>query len=107
MTTDEPSELSVRDGFTMPCDLPRGDCILTRLEDGSVRVDHADPRVLISGELLDDIIRHPSEHVWFEFAHCTATDEGMVKIKGVNRMVIYRVTQYVAAVHGYVAEWPD
>jgi hypothetical protein len=34
--------------------------------------------------------------------------EGTVlKIDGVNRTVIYRIKDYVPAVHGYVAEWPD
>jgi hypothetical protein len=99
------TELAVRDGCLYPEGLPHGECIVTSLADGSIRVDRADPRVLISGELLDDIMRHPAEHAWCE---STADDGGvLLKIEGVNRTVVYRVTEYVAPIHGYIAEWPD
>ena len=46
------AELAVTDGMPPPADLPRGECICTRLDDGTIRIDQADPRILISGELL-------------------------------------------------------
>jgi hypothetical protein len=98
------TELAVRDGCLYPEGPPRGDCVITALADGSVVVVRADPRVLISGELLDEITRHPAENAWCEF---TADDGVLLKIKGVNRTVVYRITGYVAPLHGYIAEWPD
>lgn len=105
-------ELAVRPGWQSPDGLPRGECILTRLEDGSIRVDHADPRVLISAELLAMIFTEAVPGVSLsapaENANGTPFWEGAVlKIEAVNRTVIYRITGYVPAVHGYIGEWPD
>lgn len=108
---DKPPELSVREGFMPPHDLPRGDCIMTRLDDGSIRVDHADPRVLVSAELLalTAVEAHPCVTLTMAPGpNGTPFWEGaLLKIDGVNRTVIYRIKDYVPAVHGYVAEWPD
>jgi hypothetical protein len=105
-------------------DLPRGECVLTRLPDGRLRIDHADPRVLISAELIrtfedgTDLISMalpPGVVTLFvsapalrlrvsgEGSHCGA----LLKIVGVNRQVVYRITGYVAAIDAYVGEWPE
>jgi len=104
-------ELAVRPGWSRPDDLPQGDCVVTRLDDGRLRVDHADPRVLISAELLDAIIDgtgdDASPHVRVDLTGCVTYDGATMKIAAVNRTVIYRIVTYVPSVHGYIAEWPD
>lgn len=100
-------ELAVRDGMTPPADLPRGEVICTCLGDGSIRIDHADPRVLISAGLLDMIVDNPSPHAWVDFAGCTTYDGGLLRINGVNRTVIYRIVTWVPSVRAFIAEWPD
>jgi hypothetical protein len=106
MTTAVP-ELAVRPGCAPPGELPRGDFIWSSLADGTIRIDHADPRILISAELLDAICDDPPPHAWLDLAGCTTYDGGLLKISGVNRTVIYRLVSYVPAVRGYIAEWPD
>ena len=106
------AELAVRDGTPIPADLPRGECECTRLDDGSIRVDHADPRILISAELLAEIFVNPTAGVSLVpppgSVNGTPFWRGAVlKISGVNRQVIYRITGYVPSVHGYIGQWPD
>jgi hypothetical protein len=93
--------------------LPRGECIVTSLpgygEDGSIpiRIDHADPRILISGELLDHIADHPDDTRRLDVATCHTYVGAVLRIDAVNRTVIYRITEFIPAVYGYIAEWPD
>lgn len=112
------AELALRDGCLTPHGLPDGEVVLTCLFDGSgtqtgIRVDRADPRILISGELLDETARDPGPPAWLDTTGCApppyrATYAGAVlRIEGVNRTVVYRVTGYVPAIHAYIAEWPD
>jgi len=106
------AELTVTDGMPPPGDLPTGECILTSLHDdkgniAAVRIDHADPRILISAELLDAVVDDPTPNAWLDLAGCTTYDGALLKIHGVNRTVIYRITGYVPHVRGYIGEWPD
>jgi hypothetical protein len=108
------AELAVTDGMPPPGDLPRGECILTTMADGRARIDHADPRILISAELLVESFIVPAPGVSLnsdmmrEGPNGTPFWEGAVlKIEGVNRTVIYRIGEYVPRVRGYVGEWPD
>jgi hypothetical protein len=114
------AELAVTDGRPPPGDLPTGDCIMTSLYDDEgavgratgVRIDHADPRVLISAELLAEAFINPAPGVSLgppaEDRNGTPFWEGAVlKIEGVNRTVIYRIGEYVPRVRGYIGEWPD
>lgn len=109
-------ELALRPGYETPRDLPQGECILRghydvhgRLE--SVEITRADPRVLISAELLGHVAASPSPAGSLTMAdgpNGTPFFAGaLLKIEGVNRTVIYRIGEYIPAVHGYVAEWPD
>ena len=103
------AELAVTDG------MPRGECTITRLADGSFRIDHADPRILISAPLLYEIADNgspwasvsaeppPREH-WDGHG---AMEGALLKICAVNRTVIYRIGEYVPRIHGYIGEWPD
>jgi hypothetical protein len=106
------AELAVRDGYLSPADLPRGDCIMTTLLDADgtqtgIRIDHADPRIIISAELLDAIADNPLPHSWLNVARCSTYDGAVLRIEAVNRTVVYRITEYIPAVRGYIAEWPD
>jgi hypothetical protein len=115
------AELAVTDGLPPPDDLPAGDFICTSLPDGSIRIDQADPRILISAELLDSIVRGDMAWTWLDMAACIragtwsyepiplrATYVGaLLRIYGVNQQVIYRITSYVPRVNAYIGEWPD
>jgi hypothetical protein len=106
------AELAVRDGYPPPDDLPRGDCIITNLfvDDGprpQIRIDHADPRILVSAELLDHAADYPDDCVRLDIATCHTYVGAVLRIHAVNRTVIYRITEYVPAIHCYIAEWPD
>jgi hypothetical protein len=112
-------ELAAMDGMPPPADLPRGDCVVTTLygEDGSetgIRIDQADPRVLISEALLATVADDPPPYARLD-RQCTLPAMGrwgitigdLLKIQGVNRTVIYRLAEYVPRVHAYIGEWPD
>jgi hypothetical protein len=116
------AELAVTDGMPPPDDLPRGECIVTALPGGGLRVDHADPRILISGEVLDAISRSGLDaltvdslalNARLDTAGCMpppwrATYCGAVlHINGVNQQVVYRITGYLPRINAYVGEWPD
>ena len=103
------AELAVRDGFPPPPGLPRGQVIYTDMEDGSIRIIHAPPRILISAELLDTIAHGGSPWAALDpLGGCDLTYVGgVLKIHGVNRTVVYRITDYVLRVNAMVGEWPD
>jgi hypothetical protein len=104
-----------------PGDHPYGECIVTTLPGGCLRIDRADPRILICAELLDAIVRFGDGvlagdwlvlNAWLDTTGCMppyrATYVGAVlKISGVNQQVVYRITDYVPRIHGYIGEWPD
>lgn len=54
---------------------------------GRLRIDHADPLVLMSTELLDEI-RGPNHHPDVEL------DGDLLTIRASNRTVIYRIGEY-------------
>lgn len=109
------AELAVTDGMPPPGDLPRGTFTCTRLEGGIIRIDHADPRILINAELLykitDELKPPPGVSLrWPSPPPASGRflyNGAVLTIHGVNRTVIYRITEYVPRVHGYIAEWPD
>jgi hypothetical protein len=114
------AELTVTDGRPPPAGLPDGECIGTRLDGGAVRVDRADPCILISGELLDEIVRFADSghlagnwlalNAWLDTTACQpgyGYVGAVLKIDGVNRHVVYHVTGYVPRINGYIGEWPD
>lgn len=89
-----------------PSHLPQGE-FRTRLENGRVYIDHADPKVLISLELLGVIARNPSEVASLNRRLGQTLVGAVLKLTAENRTVIYRITSYEAGVHGYIGEWPD
>ncbi|MFN2636878.1 MAG: hypothetical protein ABR585_07630 [Gemmatimonadaceae bacterium] len=77
-----------------------GTCTLTRRwDDGTLTVDQADPRVLVTTEFLNEVRQAASPDVTL------AGD--VLTIHGVNQKVIYRIGEYLMQPDAYVAEWPD
>lgn len=109
VSEDRPAELSVREGYLPPPSLPDGECVLTRLGDGSLRIDQADPRVLVSAELLTESLRYDAPKgvsLYVPLGSFSFTGS-VLRIEGANRTAVYRIGEYLAPVNGYVAEWPD
>lgn len=81
-----------------------GTCVLKHVG-ADLYIEHADPRTLISAELLDEI-RAGNHH------SAVTLDGDLLKIRGVNRTVIYRLSQRIRLIPGsgqivHLAEWPD
>jgi len=102
-------ELAVTDGMPPPDDLPRGEFRATTLADGSIRIDHADPRILISAELLHMIADGDGRDAWLDLraSGMFYLVGAVLHINAVNQHVVYRITGYVPRIRGYLAEWPD
>jgi hypothetical protein len=107
VTFKHPPELSVADGLPPPVDLPRGQFWVTSTADGGYRIDRADPRILISAELIDGIADHPEPWAWLDTSGCTTYIGALLRLTGVNRKVIYRITGWIPRIRGFVGEWPD
>jgi hypothetical protein len=85
-----------------------GECIVTRLDDPvegvQFRIDRADPVVRITPELL---ARIPAPD-W-----PAAFDGKVLRIRGVNRTMVYRIRDVMEPVPwlpghwDYIGEWPD
>jgi hypothetical protein len=91
-----------------PPHAPRGGCHLTRIDDPidgpRLQIDHADPRVTISAELLGEIEDAQARDMAFPGV---SLRDGVLRIEAINRTVIYRIGEYLAPIHAYAAEWPD
>ena len=101
------AELTVTDGLPPPADLPHGELLATKLADGTFRIDRADPCVLISAELVDEIADHPAPGASLDTTGCETYIGALLRLNGVNRKVIYRITGWIPRVRGFIAEWPD
>jgi hypothetical protein len=102
------AELALRDGYSRPGDLPDGEFYSTFLDDETMRIDHADPRILVSAELVDQAAFRVRPDIELSLDHAADGHVGaLLKIRGTNRTVIYRLAKYIPAVRGYIAEWPD
>jgi hypothetical protein len=101
------AELSVTDGMPPPAGLPQGECITTVLPDGGLRIDRADPRILISTELIDMIADNPSPLARLDTTGCQTFIGALLKIDAANRQVVYRITGWLPRIRGFTAEWPD
>ena len=99
-----------------------GECVITSLDDGNIRIERADPRIAISGHLLDSVAKFGDDalagnwvalNAWLDMSRCApppwrATYIGAVlKVVGVNQTAIYRITEYMPSIDEYVGEWPD
>lgn len=94
-------ELQLPDGWQGPgLDALVGEFVVHHEDDGTLTVVRADPRILISVELLE------------EFREGRRTPEvtvtgDVLRIEAANRTVIYRIGDEVPYMHAYYAEWPD
>lgn len=68
-----------------------------------VRIDHADPHIRISGELVREALGHGPG--WLT-PGCELSSDRLV-IHGENRKVIYRIGAYHGDGDWYEAQWPD
>ena len=100
------AELSVTDGMPPPADLPSGE-FQTQLIDGQVHIVHADPRILISAELIDMIADNPSPLARLDTTGCQTFIGALLKIDAANRQVVYRITGWLPRIRAFTAEWPD
>jgi len=64
-----------------------------------IRVKHADPRILISGPLMD-MIRSGHGAGW-------KIDGDLLRFTAVNGTWVYRLGEYLEDRRAWVAEWPD
>jgi hypothetical protein len=97
----------------------RGDFVL--------RIDHADPQIEITAELLDEIF-HAEDHrpyasrpAWVDFQAMTCEHhnwccpgaaglcykDGLLHFDGINQHVVYRIGDYVWERNTWLAAWPD
>lgn len=96
-----------------------GRCHMTRFADGTIRIDHADPRIWIDAALLYDIAHDRIPHATLTYAERPLTDSwpgswlrrnplgAVLRIEGVNRTVIYRILEWNVMPDRFLAEWPD
>lgn len=95
--------------------LPQGDCIITSQYDAAsnvvhLRIDQADPHVIIGVQLLEQIERSPADGVTLTLATAHSPDPGRryeqatLRIQATNRTVTYRITSWLDWYLGCTAE---
>ena len=91
-----------------------GECWLSRMWTlAEVRCERADPRMLITADLLDQIAStgydHPAVTLTrpFPYRKQSRHSGAVLRIEAVNQTVVYRVGEYLPDRFCYVAEWPD
>jgi hypothetical protein len=97
-----------------------GECVVTSLHDHRgacerVRIDRADPRILVAAQLLEDWrtygtgpfadLRPGPGAAVFPGLH--GFGGWLITIRGENRTVVYRIGRKVPTALAYEAEWPD
>src|SRR6266849_1970366 len=94
-----------------------GECIMTWHHDAdtgqrSVTIDRADPVILISRYVLEDIVAHEAPH-WcaqVTLAEVVPVDDiylgAVLRIAGSNQTAVYRITERQDE-DTYIGQWPD
>ena len=91
--------------------LPQGE-FRSSLHDGRLHIDHADPRVVTSVQLLEMIHEGNARDgvtltLSGDESRCCLYAGSVLRIEAVNRTVVYRITECLHWYLGYIAEWPD
>jgi hypothetical protein len=83
-----------------------GDLVIQRAYPfGPIHVLHADPVILISHELLEQVRTQPAEP-WVELD--TVDGAEVLRITpGLGAPIVYRIGPYLPDLHAHVATWPD
>lgn len=81
-----------------------GNCVVSQAFDGTLVIERADPRILISAEFVN-IMRNLDRVDWLNPA-VTLRDD-VLTIDGNNQRVIYQIGEDLVPPGYYVAEWPD
>lgn len=68
-------------------------------------IEHADPRVVISAELIDHIVDHPHPAAFVDLAGCDTYIGALLKIRGANRNVVYRLAGWYPSIRGFLGEF--
>ena len=93
--------------------LPQGECIITRLDSGCLRIEQADQRIVIGVQLLEQIQAAAMPSVTLTLAAWVSRDQGacyegaVLRIEAVNRTVSYRITEWLPWYCGCIAELTD
>lgn len=106
VTMDDLTELS----GPWPAHAPTGELTLTSYWDGDFHIDHADPRVTFSGELIDAIARNPTPQVALTMVNYTIPNGhtgALLKIRDADRQVVYQLTEWLPSIRAYIGEWPE
>ena len=99
----EPAELAGRWLYG----LPAGICT-TSWRNGQAWIDQADPRLVISAEIVDTAALGTSPYMSLAVTGQTGGHVGaLLKLHAANRQVVYRLTEWVPSIRGYVGEWPE
>jgi len=102
----EPVELS----GPWPAHAPSGVLVLSEHEDGSLTIDHADPHVTFSVEVIESAARGDTSQVTITGLNYTAHGGhvgALLKIQAANRNVVYRLTEWLPTIRAYIGEWPE
>lgn len=82
-----------------------GDLVLYRKPPfDELYVQRADPRIKICAEILEEI-QQGAEYLDVGFE--ASIRDGVVRIKAMNRTVVYQLGDYIPTEHAYYAEWHD
>lgn len=85
--------------------------VLSEHEDGTLTIDHADPRVTFSAEIIDEAaFGRAHRSVTITMLNYTVPNGhvgALLKIQAANRNVVYRLTEWLPVIRAYVGEWPE
>ncbi len=103
----EPAELT----GPWPAHAPTGICTTHENADGRLVIDHADPRLVISEEIIETVASghgHPDATITMvNYTRPAGHVGALLKIKAANRQVVYRLTEWLPSMRPYVGELPE
>ena len=66
---------------------------------GGLLILRADPRIILHTQIISLMLRDPGAGV--------ALDDDLLRIRGRDRTVLYRLSGYLPELRAWTAEWPD